>query len=78
VKRRIIPEMYLVMIDYGQRGREAVTDPEITRAGVIDRLRSGEYQKVSFILRIVDGLADDCTDELIEAAEQMAREVEAA
>jgi hypothetical protein len=38
--RRIIPEMYLVMIDYGQRGREAVTDPEMTRAHVIDRLRS--------------------------------------
>jgi hypothetical protein len=76
--RRIIPEMYLVMIDYGQRGQEAVTDPEITRANIIDRLRSGEYQNVSFILRIVDGLADDCTDELIEAAEQMAREVEAA
>jgi hypothetical protein len=78
VNRRIIPEMYLVMIDYGQRGWEAVTDPEITRAGIVDRLRSGEYQNVSFILRIVDGLADDCTDELIEAAEQMAREVEAA
>jgi hypothetical protein len=78
VNRRTIPEMYLVMIDYSQRGREAVTDPEMTRANVIDRLRSGEYQNVSFILRIVDGLADDCTDELIEAAEQMAREVEAA
>jgi hypothetical protein len=74
--RRIIPEMYLVMIDYRGLGREAVVDPEITRAGVIDRLRSGEYENVSFILRIVDGLADDCTDELIEASEQMAREME--
>jgi HAMP domain-containing protein len=46
------------------------------RANVIDRLRRGDYPgSVRYALHIVDGLAIDETDELIEAAEQMAREV---
>jgi hypothetical protein len=60
---------FVVMIDYGQRGLEAVVQPEITRREVIARLKSGEYQNVEFIHHIMDGLMEDVTFELIEAAE---------
>ena len=42
-------QYFVVMIDYGRRGREAVVDPEITRREVIARIVSGEYKNVSFI-----------------------------
>jgi hypothetical protein len=74
MSRRIIPSYFVVMIDYGRKGREAIVDPEITREGVISRLLSGEYGQVSFIHHVADGLAEDVTHELIDAAEQRARE----
>lgn len=40
---------YVTMIDYGRKGREAIVDPEITRQGVIDRIKSREYDKIAFI-----------------------------
>jgi hypothetical protein len=65
---------FVVMRDFSKRGMEAVVDPEITAAGVIDRLKSGEWDRVVFIHRISDGLVEDCTDELIDRAEELARE----
>jgi len=73
-----VPSYFVVMIDYGRRGREAIVDPEITRREVVSRLKSGEYKNVAFIHRIEDGLVEDVTAELIEAAEQLAREEEVA
>jgi hypothetical protein len=42
-------QYFVVMIDYGGRGREAVVDPEITRREVVSRVASGEYRDISFI-----------------------------
>lgn len=67
--RKPQPSYYVVMIDYGRRGREAIVDPEITRRGVIDRLKSGEYGAVEFIHFIEGGLVEDVTGELVDAAE---------
>jgi hypothetical protein len=62
-------QYFVVMIDYGRRGREAVVDPEITRRGVVERVASGEYKNISFIHEIADGAVDDVTaDILAEAA----------
>jgi hypothetical protein len=62
-------QYFVVMIDYGRRGREAIVDPEITRREVISRVASGEYQNISFIHEIVDAAVDDITaDILAEAA----------
>jgi hypothetical protein len=62
-------QYFVVMIDYGRRGREAIVDPEITRREVIARLVSGEYKNVSFIHEIVDSVVEDITaDILAEAA----------
>ncbi len=62
-------QYFVVMIDYGRRGREAIVDPEITRREVISRVASGEYQNISFIHEIADSSVDDVTaDILAEAA----------
>jgi hypothetical protein len=68
--------MYVVMIDYGNRGQEAIVDPEITRRGVIDRIASGEYRNISYILHVQTGeIPEDLTEELIEEAKILRREI---
>jgi hypothetical protein len=62
-------QYFVVMIDYGRRGREAIVDPEITRREVVSRVASGEYKNISFIHEIADCAVDDVTaDILAEAA----------
>lgn len=73
-KPRLTDHSYFVVaIDYGRRGVEAIVDPEITRSEVISRIKSGEYQNIAFIHSIADGLVEDVTDELLNAAEALAR-----
>ncbi|MBR0774417.1 hypothetical protein JQ543_02460 [Bradyrhizobium diazoefficiens] len=61
-------QYFVVMIDYGRRGREAVVDPEITRREVISRVTSGEYNNISFIHEIVDGSVEDVTETILTEA----------
>ena len=61
-------QYFVVMIDYGRRGREAVVDPEITRREVISRVASGEYKNISFIHEIADSVVDDITAEILAEA----------
>jgi hypothetical protein len=62
-------QYFVVMIDYGRRGREAIVDPEITRREVVSRVVSGEYKNISFIHEIADSAVEDITaDILAEAA----------
>lgn len=76
---RIIPDHYAIYVDLGDRlGIEGIANPEETRDQIIDRLRRSDYLgRVAYVLHIVDGLALDETHELIEAAEQAARVLEA-
>lgn len=61
-------QYFVVMIDYGRRGREAIVDPEITRREVISRIASGEYRNISFIHEIVDSSVEDVTSDLLSEA----------
>ena len=61
-------QYFVVMIDYGRRGREAVVDPEITRREVISRIASGEYQNISFIHEILENAVEDVTEAMLTAA----------
>ena len=61
-------QYFVVMIDYGRRGREAIVDPKITRREVISRVASGEYKDVSFIHEIADHGVDDITAEILSEA----------
>jgi len=61
-------QYFIVMIDYGRRGREAIVDPEITRREVVARVASGEYRNISFIHEIVDFAVEDVTDDILSEA----------
>ena len=61
-------QYFVVMIDYGRRGREAIVDPEITRREVVSRVTSGEYSNISFIHEIAGSQVDDITAEILAEA----------
>jgi hypothetical protein len=61
-------QYFVVMIDYGRRGREAIVDPEITRREVISRIASGEYANISFIHEIADRSVEDVTEDILSEA----------
>ncbi len=61
-------QYFVVMIDYGRRGREAIVDPEITRREVISRIVSGEYANISFIHEIDDRSVEDITEDILAEA----------
>jgi hypothetical protein len=61
-------QYFVVMIDYGRRGREAVVDPEMTRRDVVARIASGEYSNISFIHEIVDQSVADITAAVMSEA----------
>jgi hypothetical protein len=59
---------FIVMIDYGRKGREAIVDPEITRREVVSRIKSGEYKTIAFIHHVDDGLVEDVTNDVLKEA----------
>ena len=61
-------EYYVVCIDYGRKGREAIVDPEITRREVVSRIKSREYDNIHFIHHVDDGLVEDVTNDLLKEA----------
>jgi hypothetical protein len=61
-------QYFVVMIDYGRRGREAIVDPEITRREVISRIASGEYKNISFIHEIDEQSVEDITEDILAEA----------
>jgi hypothetical protein len=61
-------QYFVVMIDYGRRGREAVVDPEITRREVVSRIASGEYRNISFVHEIADCSVEDVTADILNEA----------
>lgn len=66
------PSYFVVMVDYGSKGREAIVDPEVTRRGIIARIVNGDYGHINFIHHVDGGLVEDVTDELVNAAEALA------
>jgi hypothetical protein len=70
LRERSEPRMqyFVVMIDYGRRGREAIVDPEITRREVVSRVASGEYGNISFIHEIADCTVEDITEAILSEA----------
>ena len=61
-------QYFVVMIDYGRRGREAIVDPEITRREVVSRISSGEYANISFIHEVADSCVEDVTEDILAEA----------
>jgi hypothetical protein len=69
---RISHSFYVLMIDYGKKGLEAVVSPEQTRRSIIEEVRgiiSEGRNSVAFV-KFVDGnYIEDCTDDIVAAAE---------
>jgi hypothetical protein len=66
--KRTSHSYFVVMMDFGRRGLEAIVRPEDTRRDIVEMLASGEKQNVVFIHH-VDGLyVEDVTKELIDEA----------
>jgi len=61
-------QYFVVMIDYGRRGREAVVDPEVTRREVVARVASGEYKNICFIHEVADRSVEDVTGDILAEA----------
>ena len=61
-------QYFVVMIDYGRRGREAVVDPEITRREVVSRIATGEYRNISFVHEITGSTVEDVTTDILAEA----------
>lgn len=61
-------QYFVVMIDYGRRGREAVVDPEITRREVVSRIVSGEYRNIAFIHEVAESAVEDVTETILAEA----------
>lgn len=62
-------QYFVVMIDYGRRGREAIVDPEMTRRDVVARMASGEYGNISFVHEIDGSVVEDVTADLLAEAD---------
>jgi hypothetical protein len=62
------PDYYVVMIDHGKRGREAVVDPEQTRRDIVANIRDKQYGAVAFIQHVSQGCVADVTQELLAEA----------
>jgi hypothetical protein len=61
-------QYFVVMIDYGRRGREAIVDPEMTRREVVSRVASSEYSNITFIHEVADRSVDDVTEQILAEA----------
>ncbi|WP_375788816.1 hypothetical protein ACE10Z_16240 [Bradyrhizobium sp. Pha-3] len=61
-------QYFVVMIDYGRRGREAIVDPEMTRREVVSRVASGEYTNINFIHEVAECTVEDVTDDILAEA----------
>jgi len=70
---RIKHSYFVVMVDHGKRGLEAIVHPEDTRRSIIEQLAHGEFKHVVFIHQVDGLLIDDVTNELFDEAEVLAR-----
>ena len=71
-----IPSYFVVMLDYGRRGCEAIVDPEITRREVVSRINSGEYPRedILFVQYVHGATVETVTDEIFAEVAPLERE----
>jgi len=62
------PEYFVVMEDFGRKGRQAQPDPELTRANIVDNIRTKQYGAIAFIHWCHDGECEDVTNDLLREA----------
>jgi hypothetical protein len=62
------PDYYVVLVDHGKLGREAIVDPEMTWTGALDAVRAaaGDGHPICFVHHIHDGVVEDRTQEALD------------
>jgi hypothetical protein len=57
---------YVVMIDYGRAGREAIVDPEMTYRGAVEAVETamGDGHSVQFVHYIEAGSVEDISEQV--------------
>jgi hypothetical protein len=65
---------FVVMVDHGKLGLEAIVQPERTRRDIVSMLAHGEYKHVVFIHHVNGLYVEDMTEELFNEAEALVRE----
>jgi hypothetical protein len=66
------PELFIVMIDYGKIGREAIVDPNDNWSDALVRVREavGDGNEAVYVRHIHDGVDEDRTQEALQAVIQ--------
>lgn len=62
------PDYYLVMEDFGRKGRQAIVDPEHTRRDIVDNIRTKQYGAIAWIHHITEDGVEDVTNALLHEA----------
>lgn len=64
---------FVICVDYGRKGREAIVDPEMTFRGAVEKVREiiGDGHEIAFIHHIQGSLISDVTEEMVETANQL-------
>ena len=65
-------QFFVLMLDYGRDGREAICDPEETRSGIVAEVRdvlAKNRCSIAFIWNVREGeVPEDITDEIVAEA----------
>lgn len=77
-RHQTFPCLYVVFVDYGPLGIEAVVDPEDTRSGIVEDIATGQIDRVVSVIEIEDGMARDITDDVAAEVDRLVAEREAA
>ena len=70
-QREISFSYFVIAIDYGRRGLEAIVNPELTRRGAVELVRTalGDGHEIAFAHYVtMDDLPEDVKADLIDAA----------
>jgi hypothetical protein len=67
--------LFIITRDFGALGLESVTDPNATLGSIINDIATGQIDRVAFIVECNahEGWSKDCTDDILDAAEDAAR-----
>lgn len=63
---------FVVCRDFGNRGMEAIVDPQHTRRNIVDLIATREWENVIFIHEVRDGAVADVTEEIMAEAKSVA------
>lgn len=64
-------QFYILMIDYGRKGLEAVVQPELTRRAIVEQARdvlSEGRNSIAFVKFVDGGYIEDQTSEILAEA----------